>query len=88
MFKALGLKLLFTAVNMLFTKELFEQVYEVVEAASSLEVSGEEKKAKVSKELDDVKVYFKSKFGNVGNSLFNLIVEIALTRLNSALGKI
>jgi hypothetical protein len=88
MFKALGLKLLFTAVNMLFTKELFEQVYEVVEAASSLEVSGEEKKAKVSKELDDVKVYFKSKFGSVGNSLFNLIVEIALTRLNSALGKI
>jgi hypothetical protein len=88
MFKALGLKLLFTAVNMLFTKELFEQVYEVVEAASSLKVSGEEKKAKVSKELDDVKVYFKSKFGSVGNSLFNLIVEIALTRLNSALGKI
>lgn len=88
MFKALGLKLLFTAVNMLFTKELFEQVYEVVEAASSLTITGEEKKAKVSKELEDVKVYFKSKFGSVGNSLFNLIVEIAVARLNAALGKI
>lgn len=82
MLQTIGFTLLYRAVILILTKELFIQVYESVVAAASLELTGAQKKAKVTKELADVKAVLKSNFGNFADSMLNLAIEIAYAKFN------
>lgn len=78
MWKVLGVKLLTTAVNMLVGKDIFKEVADVVRAYVDLDMSGEEKKAAVKKELEEVKVILKRTWGEWANAVLNMVIEVAL----------
>ena len=88
MLRTIALKMLFTAINMLITKELLTQIKEAVEAATSLQISGAEKKAKVVAELKDVQNELKKSFGNMGSAILNLAIEVAHAEFNVLKGKL
>jgi hypothetical protein len=88
MLQAIAIKMLLTAVNMLLTKEVFIQIYEAVVAAADLKISGAEKKAKVIKELTDVKDQLKKNFGALSDAVLNMGVELAYIQFNKAIGKL
>lgn len=88
MLKALGLKLLFSAIGLIFTKELYKEVKEAVLAKMDLQVSGEDKKMLVKKEVADVVVTLKNNFGNFAGAALNLLIEVAYTEISNLQGRL
>jgi hypothetical protein len=88
MWQTIGLNMLFTAVRLIVTKQLFNQILEAVEAATSLPISGVDKKALVMKELGDVQTELTGSVKKIPNALLSMAVDVAYTELNVKLGKL
>lgn len=82
MLKTIALKMLFTAINLLVTKDLLLQVKEAVVAATTLDLPGADKKELVKKELADVKDELKKSFKNMANAVLEILIESTLLQIN------
>lgn len=88
MLKALGLKMLFTAIRLVISKALFEKIYELVVSATSLQVSGPEKKALVLTQIKAIKGDLSTSVKSLPNLLLSMAIDVAYTEFNVVLGKI